>query len=50
MRSPLTPGPVVVEDPDLGMQSASELKAELERELTRGPGDLNPLKVFRARK
>jgi hypothetical protein len=43
-------GPVVVEDPDLGMHSASELKAELERGLSHGAADLNPLKLFRARK
>jgi hypothetical protein len=46
----LASGPVVVEDPDLGMHSASELKAELERGLAHGAADLNPLKVFRARK
>jgi hypothetical protein len=42
--------PVVVEDPDLGMHSASDLKAELERGLVHGPADLNPLKLFRVRK
>jgi hypothetical protein len=43
-------GSLVVEDPDLGMHSASELKAELERGLAHGAADLNPLKLFRARK
>lgn len=41
---------VVVDDPDLQMKSADELKAELERGVTRDVSDLNPLKVFRARK
>jgi hypothetical protein len=41
---------LVVEDQHLGMQSADELRAELQRGLTRDASDLNPLKVFRARK
>jgi tetratricopeptide (TPR) repeat protein len=41
---------VVVDDPDLGMKSADELKAELERGVTRDASDFNPLKIFRARK
>lgn len=41
---------VVVDDPDLGMKSADELKAELERGVTRDASDFNPLKVFQARK
>jgi hypothetical protein len=41
---------LVVDDPDLGMRSADELKAELERGVTRDASDLNPLKVFRSRK
>ncbi len=41
---------VVVNDPDLGLKSADELKAELERGVTRDVSDFNPLKVFRARK
>lgn len=41
---------LVLDDPDLGMKSADELKAELERGLTRDASDFNPLKVFRARK
>jgi hypothetical protein len=43
-------GRIVVDDPDLGMRSADELKAELERGLTREASDLNPLRVFRERK
>ena len=42
--------PFVVDDPELGMRSAAELKAELERGLVTELDDLNPLKVFRARK
>jgi len=41
---------LVVEDPALGMKSADELRAELERGLVRDASDFNPLKVFRARK
>jgi hypothetical protein len=41
---------LVVDDPNLGMRSAAELKAELERGLVSELDDLNPLKVFRARK
>ena len=41
---------IVVDDPDLGMRSADELRAELERGLTRDASDLNPLQVFRSRK
>ena len=41
---------LLVDDPDLGMHSADELKAELERGVTREAADFNPLKVFRARK
>ncbi len=44
-------GRVVIDgDPDLQMRSADELKAELERGLTRAPSDLNPLRVFNERK
>jgi hypothetical protein len=47
----LAPGHrLVVSDPDLWMKSADEVKAELERGLTRDASDLNPLKVFRTRK
>ena len=41
---------LIVDDADLGMHSADELKAELERGVTREPSDFNPLKVFRTRK
>ena len=41
---------LVVEDQSLGLQSADELRAELQRGLTRDVSDLNPLKVFRPRK
>jgi tetratricopeptide (TPR) repeat protein len=43
-------GRLVVADPDLGMKSADELKAELERGRTRDASDLNPLRVFGTRK
>ena len=41
---------LIVDDPDLGMHSAEELKAELERGVTHDASDFNPLKVFRTRK
>jgi hypothetical protein len=41
---------LVVDDPDLQMHTAAELKAELEQGLERTIGDLNPFKVFRKRK
>ena len=41
---------LVVEDPNLGMHSADELRAELERGVTHEASDFNPLKVFRRRK
>jgi tetratricopeptide (TPR) repeat protein len=41
---------LLVDDPDLAMHSAEELKAELERGVTHDASDFNPLKVFRARK
>ena len=44
------PGPLTVEDPELKMHTAAELKAELEGGLERTPDDFNPLKVFRERK
>ncbi len=43
-------GRLVVEDGGLGMRSADELKAELERGLVRDASDWNPFKVFRPRK
>ena len=42
--------PLTVEDAELKMHTAAELKAELERGLERTPDDFNPLKVFRERK
>jgi hypothetical protein len=43
-------GRVRVDDPELAIASADELKAELERGLRRDLSDLNPFKVFRQRK
>ena len=40
-------GPLTVEDADLRLHTAAELKAELEAGLAHTWGDLNPLKVFR---
>jgi hypothetical protein len=42
--------PLTVEDPELKIKTAAELKAELEQGLEHTAGDLNPLKVFRERK
>ncbi|MBV9925903.1 MAG: hypothetical protein JOZ96_12875 [Acidobacteria bacterium] len=42
--------PLTVEDAELKMHTAAELKAELERGLERTADDFNPLKVFRERK
>jgi hypothetical protein len=41
---------VVVDDPGLQLRSADELRAELERGLTREPSDFNPLRILRERK
>jgi len=43
-------GALSVEDPELKIHSAAELKAELENGLVRTAEDFNPLKVFRERK
>jgi hypothetical protein len=43
-------GRLVVEDPDLQMRSADELRAELQRGLTRDASDFNPLRLFTPRK
>src|SRR6185295_704383 len=43
-------GRIVVDDPNLQMRSADELKAELQAGLRRDASDYNPLKVFRRRK
>jgi hypothetical protein len=41
---------LTVDDPNLQMHTAAELKAELEQGMERSIGDLNPFKVFRKRK
>ena len=46
----LTPQPLNVDDPDLQIHTAAELKAELEQGTERSWGDVNPLKVLRTRK
>jgi hypothetical protein len=43
-------GRLVVEDPSLGMKSADELRAELQRGLVRDASDLNPFRVLERRK
>ena len=43
-------GRLVVDDADLRMHSADELRAELQRGVTRDASDFNPLKIFRTRK
>lgn len=43
-------GTLTVDDSDLRMHTAAELKAELEQGTERTLGDLNPLKVLRERK
>jgi hypothetical protein len=43
-------GRLVVDDPNLEMHSADELRAELQRGSTRGASDFNPMRVFRRRK
>ena len=43
-------GRIVVDDADLQMKSADELKAELEAGLRRDAADFNPLRVLRPRK
>ncbi len=41
---------LIVDDAQLGMHSADEVRAELQRGVTRELSDFNPLKVFRQRK
>ena len=41
---------LTIDDPDLHMNTAAELKAELEQGLERNWSDVNPLKVLRTRK
>lgn len=43
-------GRVMVTDPNLGMTSSDELRAELEQGLRRDSSDYNPLRVMRQRK
>lgn len=43
-------GRLLIDDPTLGMRSADELKAELQRGLVREVDDFNPMKVFRPRR
>ena len=43
-------GRILVDDSNLQMRSADELKAELQAGLRRDASDLNPLKMFRQRK
>jgi hypothetical protein len=45
-----TSAPLAVEDAELKIHSAAELRAELESGLVRTSDDFNPLKVFRERK
>jgi hypothetical protein len=42
--------PLTIDDPDLHIHTAAELKVELEQGLERGWSDVNPLKVLRTRK
>lgn len=42
--------PLTIDDPDLRMHTAAELKVELEQGLESSWGDVNPLKVLRTRK
>ena len=41
---------LTIDDPDLQMHTAAELKAELEQGLERSWSDVNPLKILRTRK
>ena len=41
---------LTVDDPDLQLHTAAELKSELEQGTERSLGDLNPLEIFRKRK
>jgi hypothetical protein len=43
-------GRLVVDDPDLAMHTAEELKTELEAGIRRDASDLNPMRVFAVRK
>lgn len=48
--SPAGGGALTVDDPELKIHSAAELKAELQQGLETSLGDFNPLKVVRERK
>jgi hypothetical protein len=41
---------LVVDDPEIGMHSADELRAELERGITRDVSDFNPLRLLKPRR
>jgi hypothetical protein len=41
---------LVIDDPQIGMRTADELRAELQRGLIRDTSDLNPLRLFGSRK
>jgi tetratricopeptide (TPR) repeat protein len=41
---------LVVDDPDIGIHSTDELRAELQRGLTRDASDFNPLRLLRPRR
>jgi hypothetical protein len=43
-------GSLTVDDPDLQMHTAAEVKAELEQAKERSWSDLNPFKILRTRK
>lgn len=43
-------GRLVIDDENLGMSSADELRAELERGLVRDASDFNPMRMLRERK
>ena len=43
-------GTLAIEDPELKLRTAAELKAEMEQGLARDLNDFNPLKVLRERK
>src|SRR5258705_4657717 len=45
----MSPGPLTVDDENLQLHTAAELKAELEQGTDRNLGDVNPLKVLRTR-
>ena len=46
----LSPGPLTVDDDNLQLHTAAELKSELEQGTESSWGDVNPLKVMRTRK